>query len=84
MRALALLVVSLVLAACGSEPDFLCACDVEGGGVCRDPGTGGRYQGMSVALGACSYPEATCPSGHRYGDGPANEPIATTCVPVPR
>lgn len=57
--------------ACGAKATFVCT----GNGECRD---GGR-DGVCEADGWCSFPDAECPSGRRYGRFAPSE-IANTCV----
>jgi hypothetical protein len=69
-RAIAL--AALLAAGCGPGV-FACDEDVDCGGA--------DESGLCEANGYCSFPDAACPSGRRYGErGPAG--IAGSCVPV--
>jgi formylglycine-generating enzyme required for sulfatase activity len=63
------------IAGCGSRADLQCEqnsnCDLAGGGMCSDPGTGNRW---------CAYPDGTCPSGYRYSDIQVGDGVSGTCV----
>jgi cysteine-rich repeat protein len=65
------LALALVHAACGSNL-FACGAD----GECTDGGVAGTCEDT----GWCSFPDAECPSGARYGDH-AGDSLAGECVP---
>jgi hypothetical protein len=60
-----------VLLGCGHSDAFLCESDES----CRRGGTSGLCQ----ANGYCSFPDAACPSGQRYGEY-VGDALAGTCV----
>ncbi|HWB76053.1 MAG TPA: DUF2341 domain-containing protein [Nannocystaceae bacterium] len=72
MRALLLAIACSSLSiACSAKATFACM----GDGECRDGGVDGTCE----ADGWCSFPDASCPSGRRYG-GHAPSELANTCV----
>jgi formylglycine-generating enzyme len=61
--------------ACSSHIDLQCEqnsnCDLAGGGVCLDPGTGNHW---------CAYPDGSCPNGLRYSDVQVGDDVSGICV----
>lgn len=64
------LVAGCLLTACPSDP-FVCSDDTQCSGA-----PGGRCE----PNGACSFPDAACPTGRRYGDEGTSQ-LAGQCVP---
>jgi hypothetical protein len=62
----------LGLAACRAGEEFPCDVDAQ----CIDDG----IAGVCRSPGWCSFPDDTCPSGHRFGRH-AGDGLARTCVP---
>lgn len=63
----------MAFASACSEPLFPCAADSD----CEDGGNGGVCQ----PEGVCSFPDDTCPSGHRFGAHSGG--LSNECVPKP-
>ena len=61
--------------ACGGHAALQCeqnvSCDLAGGGMCLDPGTGKQW---------CAYPDASCPSGYRYSNVQVGDGVSGSCV----
>ncbi len=62
-----------LLGACSAATEYPCDADVQ----CLDAG----IAGMCQSPGWCSFPDAACPSGQRYGEL-AGDGLAGMCVPV--
>lgn len=71
------LLVSAILG-CGSRDNLQCEqnsnCDLSGGGLCSDPGTGHRW---------CAYPDGSCAGGYRYSDVQVGDGVSGQCLPGP-
>lgn len=60
------------------SPDIQCVesenCDQFSGGACRSAPSGNRW---------CSYPDAECPSGHRFSDLDVGDELSGACTETP-